>query len=82
MVGGVGGMNLCLAVTTELRMKRIMVLSVLARRCQCNGSGVRLVFCVVCQAFCCLGKCVCVCVCVCVCAVSYTHLTLPTMAVV
>ena len=25
---------------------------------------------------------VCVCVCVCVCAVSYTHLTLPTMAVV
>ena len=26
--------------------------------------------------------CVCVCVCVCVCAVSYTHLTLPTLAVV
>ena len=29
-----------------------------------------------------LSPSVCVCVCVCVCAVSYTHLTLPTMAVV
>ena len=30
----------------------------------------------------CVFVCVCVRVCVCVCAVSYTHLTLPTMAVV
>ena len=37
----------------------------------------------VCVSVCvCVCLCVCVCVCVCVYAVSYTHLTLPTMAVV